>query len=248
MREKKLNVTKSREGEKGAALVMALLISFLLLVASAGLLLETTANTMNVTDSTAEQQAFNAAESGIQAAVYALRDNITLPDSLRIDTSQPATAKINRINYIKALDPVFSNLTTSGLDTTPRMSRWMSYDGNYPDRISMGDGTYAAQNGYAYSLEVSDPDHTGALVTYDAEGRLGDNDDPATAKFRKTYGDSTNGIVLQIIPRASGQIDTTGGSIDTDLGTIRITKYGLGAPIEGYNRISIDVTMTEPYW
>ncbi len=246
MREKKVNLTKNREGEKGAAMVMALLVSFLLLVASAGLMLETTANTMNVTDSTAEQQAFNAAESGIQAAVYALRDNITLPDALRLNATQPATAKVNRINYIRALDPAQSNLTTTGLDTTPRMSRWMSYDANYPDRISMGDGTYVAQNGYAYSLEVSDPDHTGAFVTYEALGKLGDHELTNTA--RKNYGDVTNGFVLEVVARNAGQVDTTGGSVTTDFGTIRVTKHGSGAPIASYNRFNIDIKMTVPYW
>ncbi len=247
MFDKKVDVTKIREGEKGAAMVMALMVSFLLLVASAGLMLETTTNTMNVTDSTAEQQAFNAAESGIQAAIYALRDNITLPDDRRLDTSQPATAKANRINYIRALDPAKSNLTTSGLDTQPRMSRWMSYDTGYPDRIKMGPGTYAAQNGYAYSLEVSDPDHTGSLVTLQSVGKLSENDG-VSSNTRKTYGDSTNGFVVEMLPRTSSQVDTTGGSVSTDFATVRVTKYGNGAAITTYNRLAIDITMTEPYW
>ena len=87
MRNDTLKSSKNRENEKGAALVMALMVSFLLLVASAGLLMETTANTMNVMDSTSEQQAFSAAESGIQAAVNVLRDNVTLPDDRLVDSS-----------------------------------------------------------------------------------------------------------------------------------------------------------------
>jgi hypothetical protein len=245
MFETETNVTKNRDGEKGAALIMALLISFLLLVASAGLILETTANTMNVTDATAEQQAFNAAESGIQAAVYALRDNITLPDAMRIDATKPATDKVNRINYSKALDPETSNVTESGLDVAPRLSRWMQYDSNYPDRIGMGNGTYVARNGYAYSLEVSDPDHTGALVSYQSVSKLSENDG---APNRMTYGNTTNGFVIEMLPRGAGQVDTTGGSISTDFGTVRVTKYGNGVPITLYNRFAIDITMTVPYW
>ena len=72
---------KDRTGERGAALVMALMITSLLLIITAGLLMESSMNTYNVTDATAEQQAYNAAESGIQAALYVLRDNVTLPDS-----------------------------------------------------------------------------------------------------------------------------------------------------------------------
>ena len=89
-----------REGERGAAMVMALLVSFLLLVASGGLLLEATMGSANITDSTAEQQAYNAAESGIQSAVYVLRDNVTLADADRLDTSVPATHKNNRISFV----------------------------------------------------------------------------------------------------------------------------------------------------
>src|SRR5678816_749167 len=109
MRNDNLKSSKNRENEKGAALVMALMVSFLLLVASAGLLMETTANTMNVMDSTSEQQAFSAAESGIQAAVNVLRDNVTLPDDRLVErdpagcSAAPQTCKANRINYIKAI-------------------------------------------------------------------------------------------------------------------------------------------------
>ncbi|MBA3354104.1 MAG: hypothetical protein H0U23_17065, partial [Blastocatellia bacterium] len=229
---------------------MALLVSFLLLVASAGLILESTANTMNVTDSTAEQQAFNAAESGIQAAVYALRDNITLPDDRLLDDTQEPDAPANRINYLRALDPEFSNLTTTGADAVPRMSRWMSYSEDFPDRIGMGEG-YIPQTGYAYSLEVSDPDHTGSVVALQSTGRLGGNDSeliiPGPVN-RKTYGDITNGFVIQMMPRPSAQVDTDGGAVSTDFGTIRVTKYGNGVPIINYNRFSLEITMTHPYW
>src|SRR6187397_2343261 len=105
MKSNKVELIKSKKGEEGAALVMALLVSFLLLVASAGLIMEATMNTMNVTDATAEQQAYDAAESGIQAAVYVLRDNVTLADADRLDTSKPATDRKNRINYLRALEP-----------------------------------------------------------------------------------------------------------------------------------------------
>jgi type II secretory pathway component PulK len=65
--------TDSKDSEKGAAMIMALLVSFLLLTASAGLLLESSMNAANMTDAVAEQQAYHAAESGIQSAVHVLR-------------------------------------------------------------------------------------------------------------------------------------------------------------------------------
>src|SRR5215203_79223 len=100
--------TKNRENEKGAAMVMALLVSFLLLVASAGLLLESSMNTANVTDAVAEQQAYNSAESGLQSAINVLRGNV-VPSPL-LNPALPATNAANKINFIRALRLDTSNL------------------------------------------------------------------------------------------------------------------------------------------
>src|SRR5688500_17989840 len=100
MNNQKILANKERKSERGAALVMVVLISFLLLVASAGLLLVVATNTSNVTDSTAEQQAYNAAESGIQSAINVMRGN-TPPNPL-FDSSKPATDPANRIDFKKA--------------------------------------------------------------------------------------------------------------------------------------------------
>jgi hypothetical protein len=257
MRNADLNLPKDRENEKGAALVMALMVSFLLLVASAGMLLETTANTQNVVDSTSEQQAFSAAESGIQAAVNVLRDNITLPNGRLINGTPPGCAaspelcKANRIDYLKALNLAQSNMdpVNDPLDARPRLSRWLNYDAGSPDRVAMGPGTYNPQNGYAYSLDISDPDHTGSLVTYSTRGKLGDNDVAVGGSInKKTYGAGANRIEVEFVPRTAHQIDTVGGSAFTDFGTFRITKFGLGACILNYNRLQVEVTMTQPYF
>jgi hypothetical protein len=247
MESTKTVVIAHEKGEKGAALVMALLVSFLLLVASAGLIMEASMNTMNVTDATAEQQAYNAAESGIQAAVYVLRDNVTLADADRLDTSKPATDKANRINYLRALEPLTSNRGTTGLDANPRLSRWLSYNGTATDRIAMGSGTYVASNGYAFSLEISDPDHTGKFVTYTTDNtqtHLYDNDGN---RLQKTYGSAGNTIVITYVPQPSVRIDTTGGAAAANFGTFQVAVNGLGALITGYNRFEIVTKMTEPY-
>ena len=130
-----LKRSRNRDNEKGAALVMALLITSLLLVASAGLLLESSLNSQNVTDATAEQAAYNAAESGIQSAVNVLRGNV-VPSPL-IDTTKPATDPANKIDFIKALRTDTSNLSS---DTTayPRFSRWLGYDSTCNDRVVIG--------------------------------------------------------------------------------------------------------------
>jgi Tfp pilus assembly protein PilX len=59
--------------ESGAALVMVLLISFLLGTAAVAMLTAAGASARNSTDVLSETKAYYAAESGIQAAVNALR-------------------------------------------------------------------------------------------------------------------------------------------------------------------------------
>lgn len=247
MQREKRNSVKNRDGEKGAALVMALLMSLLVLVVSAGLLLETSTNTLNVTDATSEQQAYYAAESGIQAAIYVLRDNVRLSDEDRIDPSKPTTDKTNRIDYLKALNISDSNIAPGAdeLDSVPRLSRWLPYDAGWPDRIALGDGVYNPQDGYAFKLEISDPDNTGAEVTYSTSGRLF-NPDTGESTLR-TYGDATNGFVIEYVPQSSVQVDTTGGTGIANFGTFRVTKYGGGALIGSYNRFEIVMNMTLPY-
>ena len=239
---------KDRTGERGAALVMALMITSLLLIITAGLLMESSMNTYNVTDATAEQQAYNAAESGIQAALYVLRDNVTLPDSLRLDTSKPATDKANRINYVRALEPSFSNMGTTGLDAGPRLSRWLSYSAVDNDKIVMDGGTAFTNNGYAYDIKISDPDHTGKMVTFSARGKF--NNSEVGDITKKAYPNTTdvNRIVIEYLPKAATRVDTNSGLVATDFGSFRVTRYGIGASIPDNNRFDIVITMTEPYW
>ena len=255
MNENRKDVLKNRDGERGAALVMVLLISALLLVASGGLLLEATMNTYNVTDATSEQQAFNAAESGIQAAVYVLRDNVTLPDTQLLvpnptegdcpahwDTA-PELCKINRIDYLKALKIEESNETTAGFDLVPRMSRWMQYAG---ERVTM-------DTQFQYKLEISDPDHTGTIVAYSTAGKFFDNDSipPSTGPyFRKTYGTAPDQIIIEYVPQPSLEVDTDtpSGNVAANFGSFRVTVTGNGALIPNHNRFEIFVRMSKPYF
>src|SRR5258708_622766 len=152
MKKRPVKQTRNRDNEKGAAMVLALLVSFLLLVASAGLLLESALNTQNVTDATAEQQAYDAAESGIQSAVSVLRGNV-VPNPL-IDPSKPATDPANKINYVKALKLSTSDVS-GDTSTAPRLSRWIGYDGTCTDRVVLGGVACNRNNGYGYSLTIS---------------------------------------------------------------------------------------------
>ena len=64
-----------RRDERGAALVISLLISMILLVAGGALIQVTSMSAANAMDSTAETQAYYGAEAGLQAALNALRRN-----------------------------------------------------------------------------------------------------------------------------------------------------------------------------
>jgi hypothetical protein len=250
----KAGLTAKRQGEKGAALVMALMVSFLLLAASAGLLLESSLNTQNVSDATAEQQAYNAAESGIQSVISLLRYKCTAavsPCKVRpnplLDTTVPDYNKANAITYSRALSTVTSDVT-GDTSTTPRLSRWLSYDSTATDRVILGSpATYAAINGYAYAVSVSDPDNTGTGMTLSTTGRLYDHD--ATSSTKRTYGTGLNTISVEYLPVGSTSVVASGaGVVATDFGSFVYNKPtgSAGTLIPAVNRFEIIVNMTAP--
>ena len=77
MRSQKPTTTfEVRAGERGAALITAVLLSLLLLAAGGTLILTTTMTGLTARDSTAEMQAYYAAESGVARTLEVLRGNV----------------------------------------------------------------------------------------------------------------------------------------------------------------------------
>ena len=77
MRSQKSNAcVKGRVGEKGAALITAVLLSMLLLAAGGTLVLTSTMTGITARDSTAEMQAYYAAEAGVARTLEVLRGNV----------------------------------------------------------------------------------------------------------------------------------------------------------------------------
>ncbi len=77
MRTQKRSATgTNRAGEKGAALITAVLLSMLLLAAGGTLVLTSTMTGITARDSTAEMQAYYAAEAGISRTLEVLRGNV----------------------------------------------------------------------------------------------------------------------------------------------------------------------------
>lgn len=151
--------------ERGAALIMTLLISALLLTAGGTLLLTTSMTGTNTLDATAEAQAYYGAEAGLQATLNVLRGGV-MPNPLFAANPAGGVAPQNRIDFTKALVPATSNLAS---DPTPagfpkRLSRWLTYNytppgGAYADRVAISTA-YNPFSGIAYSVSVTDPDNT----------------------------------------------------------------------------------------
>jgi hypothetical protein len=217
-----MKVQKSRRaGEKGAALVTALMMASLLLTGCIALLAGASLNTANVTDAVAEQQAYNAAESGIQTAINVLRRN-TVP-SVLINNTQPATHQDNKIDYARAINKETSNLPT---DTNPdaRLSRWISYDytppgATNPDRASIGEAVYNPQTGSAFSVTVRDPDNPDATIALNTSASIDGGGDT------KDFGSPLNSARIKYNSVSSGNVKITTRQVGINLGSFTISKY-----------------------
>ncbi len=241
MEVKKLQTSKNRDGEKGAAMVTVLLIAFLLLTASAGILLEATVNTANVTDAVAEQQAYNTAESGIQTTLNVLRGNVA-PNPL-LDTSKPATDQANKINFIKALKLATSN-KSGETGTEARLSRWMPYDATDNDRVKLVNSS----SKYAYKITLDDPDNTGDAVSFTTTGSIiGGGNCPNLTGSTTTVvcGSGTNIATISYVP--SGSQTVIPSSSNTNFGSFQITNVTGTASVNVRLRYVINVAMTAPY-
>jgi hypothetical protein len=241
---------KGRKGERGAALIMVLMISALLLVAVGGLLMEASKHTANVTDATAEEQAYYAAESGIQTVVNILRGNTVLPNSLRLDTSKPNTDPANKINYFRALKLDTSNASsptaaqcassTPPLDCNARLSRWMSYDSTLTDRVILGNSA-----SYGYSIQLINPDNLGNTISYTTSITF---DGVATNSKTWTSIIPANSATLTYVPITTAtNVDVSTGQGVTNFGRFQLTSTGTGVLSFTRTRFSITVNFTQPW-
>ena len=243
-----------REGERGAALITVLMISFLLILAVAALLLEASTNTANVTDATAEEQAYYAAESGIQTAVNILRHR-PVPNPL-LDATKPATDPANQITYLIAARPLQSNYpgdpNTTAADPIARLSRWMTYDDTYPDggRVVVG----SAADGVGYKVEVINPDNIGGVVAFYTEGSIAGGVAEADGGFSRWFPDEISPDRVRIryypVPSTSPTVvDVSTGVGATNLGKFEITHFGTNAVQIPAPRVrfTLHVHVTVPY-
>jgi hypothetical protein len=247
----------NQKNEKGAALIMALLVSFLVMAAAAALILETSMNSANFTDAAAEQAAYNAAESGIQSVVDVMRFKCTADVSpCRVRPNPlyyPALAdyhKDNKITFSKAINRVSSN-GSSDVSTNSRLSRVLGYTGTtLTDRVKLGQpaDTYVARTGYAYDLEISDPDNTGSLISYRTTGLFYDHDAATNQRISFPVYGAANSTEISYTPVTVTDLDVPATTTSpTNFGTFTVKVNGTGAAIDRLIRFEIWVYMTKPY-
>lgn len=143
--------------EKGAALVTMLLVSILLLSAGLALVTATSISTTSTIDTTAEMQAYAAAEAGLEATLNVLRGNIA-PD---------ASMALVKMNFRNAANPATSNKATDPwVGGTSRLSGWLnySYQNGTDWRVPLT-SSYAPSTGLAFKVSITDLDDTGPLAT-----------------------------------------------------------------------------------
>lgn len=231
-----------RESEKGATLVMALLMTSLLLTGCIALLTGASFTAANATDAVAEQQAYNAAESGIQTAINILRRNTT-PNVL-IDSSRPANHQNNKIDFGRAIELTTSNAPTD-TSTEPRLSRWLNYDytpngATIPDRVSLTP-SYDPQTGSAFSITVHDPDNPTKIINVTTSASIGGGGDSKT--FLGVPGFAT----IKYNAVTTGNVSVTTRDIGINLGSFTITSFLAGGTVTTDTPFVITVRMTAPF-
>ncbi|MEA2205064.1 MAG: hypothetical protein QOE77_1840 [Blastocatellia bacterium] len=217
--------------DRGAALITMLMISLLLLTAGGALIVTTSLSMTNSVDVAYETQAYYAAEAGLQSTLNVLRGNVA-PNPL-FDTSS-ATAAANKITFRKAVTASTSNL--SGDTNTTRLSRWLSYDGTYTDRIPLSTN-YAPMNGLAYKTTITDPDNSG-MVSYSTSGVFSDG------STSKAFGNGQTKATLTYNPQAATTIDTSGYAT---LGRLTISSVGNNGYTFSGETFTLTITQTAPW-
>lgn len=209
-----------RRGERGAALISALMLAILLLTAGGALILTTTMSATKSIDSTAEMQAYYGAEAGLQATMNVVRGNIW------------SSAATPNVSFRKAVEPNESNVAGDPATTSDvaRLSNWLSYTdtASYPSRVVANGG--AGVNAISYDVTVRDIDDS-EMVQYSTTGAFSAGDSGCTVGgggLTLTCGAGANTFTITYVPQAAATRDAY-PAVNAGLGTFSITKTTNGA-------------------
>jgi len=187
--QSKLKSSVNRPGERGAALVMTLLISLLLLAAGGALIATTAMSATTANDSTAEMQAYYIAESGMQSALNVLRGN-----------TKPLVTATDRMSLRTAVVPSISN--GPGNTGTLRLAGWLPYN-DRTNPSSLVPVTLGSITG-GYRITVQDLDLSN-VVQFQTSGWINGSD--VATPNQRTFG--TVGGTDEVTIRYVGQTATT---------------------------------------
>jgi len=190
--------------ERGAALITVLMIAIPLLMAGGSLILITSMNTANTADMAAETKAYYAAESGAQQVLQVMRGNVA-PNPMFATNPSGSIASANQIDFRKAVTQSTSNLSDDA--SNPRLSRWLSYDSTYSDRVPLS-SDYSPITGLAFNVEMKDPDNA-KTVAFSTSGYFpnrGNNDNYVFT------GGSGNQAKIAFTGQSTTTITTSGSS------------------------------------
>lgn len=208
----KVKTNRKRASERGAALVTMLLASLLILGAGGALIMTTTMSANSSIGSTAEMQAYYAAEAGMQSALNVLRGN-----------TEPLIVTTDRMSFRTAIIPSVSNGGNAG---TPRLAGWLPYNDPSSETSLVPVTIGTVTGGYRVTVENMDPNSH--IVEFQTSATI-DNGD-AGATYKKTFG--TVGGADEVTISYSGQPSTTLTpnqntfplTLDSALGSFTITR------------------------
>ncbi|HVF56151.1 MAG TPA: pilus assembly PilX N-terminal domain-containing protein [Pyrinomonadaceae bacterium] len=248
----------ARRDERGAALITTLLVSMMLLTAGAALLMTTSLTAGFSADASDEEQAYVAAESGLQAALNVLRGNVAPNPLPTPDAGGGAVPSLNKINFRRAVyrgssatpSTPSSNKPTDPATAPLRLSRWLNYNwtppgGAYADRVTLTPN-YSPINGLAYNVEVVDPDLS-EVVKFTVTGRFS-----ITNSETVTFPNPAlpNGATLTYVPPTGlVTLNPAYPSANSNLGSFRveIPAGSLGAVVLPGTRFILTINQTAPW-
>jgi hypothetical protein len=162
--------------------------------------------------------------------------------------ASPSPTPNQKISFRKAVTLSTSN-AAGDTSTEPRLSRWISYSRQYPDRVTLSPD-YRPETGMAFKVTVRDPDGTGNSITYTTSAQFTDPrvTNSLSSSPSLTFGSGLNTTTISYIPVTPSPktINVSSGSANTDFGRLVVVNTGSGATIQR-TRFVIIVNMTKPY-
>ena len=216
----------NRAGERGAALITAVLLSLLLLAAGGTLILTTTMAGLTARDSTAEMQSYYAAEAGVARTLEVLRGNVqsnpagtkasfknvlcspTLWTSTSGNIVNVAADASERFQVTEIVDPDDANTVTNCALATYKPERLRIRVTGLGPRDSQKDmeivvGRYTLE--YPVNATVTLPNTSGNPIGFDLGG----------SNVTSTYGtDLSGGNSIAAFAVSNGDYNTTNNVVD----------------------------------